>query len=148
MHQRCVLNRANLALENAALRQQLAIYQRAQKRVRFRTENRAFWVVLRKLWSGWERALAGGRTPRWDFTPHFPIACSNRWGIPGWERNLNFSNRRMRTRLSGGVGGERRANRRPLSRSDLSPSSAGPMSAEIALDPAPEKATLKCACGS
>jgi hypothetical protein len=31
-------------------------------------------------------------------------------------RDHNFSNRRMRTRMSGGVGGERRANRRPLSR--------------------------------
>jgi hypothetical protein len=29
-------------------------------------------------------------------------------GYPGWERNLNHSNRRMRTRLSSGVGGGRR----------------------------------------
>ena len=52
-----LMTRTALALENAALRQQLTIYQRAQKRVRLRAEDRAFWVVLRKLWSGWERAL-------------------------------------------------------------------------------------------
>lgn len=51
------LTRTNLALENAALRQQLAIYQRAQKRVRLRAGDRAFWVLLRKLWSGWTRPL-------------------------------------------------------------------------------------------
>jgi len=28
------------------------------------------------------------------------------WDFPGSVRNLNFSNRRMRTRMSGGVGGE------------------------------------------
>ncbi len=41
---------------------------------------------------------------------------STSWGFPGWARDLNSSNRRMRTRMSGGVGGERRENRRPLSR--------------------------------
>jgi putative transposase len=49
--------KATLALENAALRQQLTIYQRAQKRVRLRAGDRAFWVLLRKLWSGWTRPL-------------------------------------------------------------------------------------------
>ena len=58
----------------------------------------------------------GGRTRRWPFTSPSQLACSTSWGFPGSARNLNFSNRRMRTRLSGGVGGERRANRRPLSR--------------------------------
>ncbi len=50
-------SRTTLALENAALRQQLTIYQRAQTRIRLRVGDRVFWVVLRKLWSGWERAL-------------------------------------------------------------------------------------------
>jgi hypothetical protein len=50
-------SRTTLALENAALRQQLTIYQRAQTRVRLRAGDRVFWVVLRKLWTGWERAL-------------------------------------------------------------------------------------------
>ena len=41
--------RTSLALENAALRQHLTIYQRAQTRVRFRAWDRFFWVILRKL---------------------------------------------------------------------------------------------------
>ncbi len=54
---RALRSRAALALENLALRQQLAIYQRAQKRVRLRGQDRVFWVLLRRLWSGWEQAL-------------------------------------------------------------------------------------------
>jgi hypothetical protein len=49
--------KATLAFENAALRQQLTIYRRTQKTVRLRTEDRIFWVILRRLWSGWDRAL-------------------------------------------------------------------------------------------
>jgi putative transposase len=49
--------RASLVLENLALRQQLAIYQRNQKHPRLRAGDRVFWVLLRRLWSGWERAL-------------------------------------------------------------------------------------------
>ncbi len=50
-------SRATLALENVALRQQLTIYQRNQKHPRIRSRDRVFWVLLRRLWSGWERAL-------------------------------------------------------------------------------------------
>jgi putative transposase len=50
-------SRTILALENAALRQQLTIYQRNQKHPRLRIGDRAFWVLLRRAWSGWERAL-------------------------------------------------------------------------------------------
>ncbi len=49
--------RATLALENLALRQQLAIYQRNQKHPRLRIGDRVFWVVLRRIWSGWTRPL-------------------------------------------------------------------------------------------
>jgi len=48
-----VMPRAALALENAALRRQLAVYQRTRKRIRLRTEDRLFWVGLRRLWPGW-----------------------------------------------------------------------------------------------
>jgi hypothetical protein len=51
------LSRTTLALENAALREQLTIYQRNQKHPRLRIGNRASWVVLRRLWSGWKHAL-------------------------------------------------------------------------------------------
>jgi putative transposase len=49
--------RTALALENAALRQQLAVYKRTQRRPRLRAEDRAFWILLRGLWSGWAGAL-------------------------------------------------------------------------------------------
>lgn len=51
------LSRASLALENLALRQQLAIYQRDQKHPRLQASDRVFWVLLRRLWSGWERSI-------------------------------------------------------------------------------------------
>jgi putative transposase len=46
-----------LALENLALRQQLAVYKRAGKRPRLRPSDRLFWVTLARLWTGWRRAL-------------------------------------------------------------------------------------------
>jgi hypothetical protein len=52
-----LLTRTNLALENAALRQQLTIYQKSQKRTRLRIGDRTFGFVPRRLRSGWERAL-------------------------------------------------------------------------------------------
>ena len=57
MLQDLLRSRANLALENLALRQQLAIYQRGQRHSRLRAADRVFWVLLRRLWSGWERFL-------------------------------------------------------------------------------------------
>jgi hypothetical protein len=52
-----LMSQARLALENAALRQQLAIHRRTPKRTRLRPEDRLFWVVLRRLWSDWTRPL-------------------------------------------------------------------------------------------
>jgi hypothetical protein len=44
-----LMSRAALALENAVLRQQLAVCQRTQKRARLRPEDRIFWIILRRL---------------------------------------------------------------------------------------------------
>jgi len=52
-----LMPRATLALENAALRQQLAVYLRTSKRARLRTSDRMFWVALRRFWPDWTRAL-------------------------------------------------------------------------------------------
>jgi putative transposase len=52
-----LMSRAALALENAALRQQLAVYLRISKRTRLRTNDRVFWVILRRLWPDWNRPL-------------------------------------------------------------------------------------------
>ena len=42
-----------VALENAALRQQLAAYLRAEKRPRLQPGDRAFWVLVRRVWTDW-----------------------------------------------------------------------------------------------
>jgi putative transposase len=46
-----------LVLENLALRQQLAVYKRVQKRPRLRPTDRAFWAWLSRLWDGWKTPL-------------------------------------------------------------------------------------------
>jgi hypothetical protein len=46
-----------IAIENAALRLQLAAFQRKRKRPLLTTLDRVFWITLRRLWSGWRRPL-------------------------------------------------------------------------------------------
>jgi len=48
---------ADLVVENLALRQELANFQRTSARPRLRKSDRAFWVVLSHLWSRWADAL-------------------------------------------------------------------------------------------
>ncbi len=50
-------DRAELAMENLALRQQLAILEQTAKRPRLRTRDRVFWVWLSRLWSSWRSCL-------------------------------------------------------------------------------------------
>jgi hypothetical protein len=47
----------DLALENLALRQQLAIFKRRHPRPSLRPTDRFFWVWLSKIWTGWREAL-------------------------------------------------------------------------------------------
>jgi hypothetical protein len=49
--------RCNLALENLALRQQLAILKRTQKRPAISTKDRLFWVSLSRIWSEWRATV-------------------------------------------------------------------------------------------
>jgi putative transposase len=51
------LPRHRLALEAAALRQQLAVFKRKQPRPRLSRADRIFWTALRRLYSGWPDAL-------------------------------------------------------------------------------------------
>ena len=51
------LPRHKLALEAVALRQQLAVFKRKQSRPRLHRLDRLFWIVLRRVWSGWSEAL-------------------------------------------------------------------------------------------
>jgi hypothetical protein len=46
-----------LALENLALRQQLAVYKRKAPRPRLRPADRLFWAGLARVWTGWRQAL-------------------------------------------------------------------------------------------
>jgi len=50
-------SRANLVLENLALRQQLAILKHKHPRPVCGLFDRAFWVVLSRMWPGWSSAL-------------------------------------------------------------------------------------------
>src|SRR4029077_15154090 len=50
--------RADLVLENLALRQQLAIRARRRPRPRLFVLDRAIWVGLAKVWPGWRDTLA------------------------------------------------------------------------------------------
>src|ERR1035437_9240439 len=52
-----VTDRRDLLLENAALRQQLAIYQRNGNRPKLTSANRLFWVWLSRPWPSWRTAL-------------------------------------------------------------------------------------------
>ncbi len=52
-----VRDRTELAAENLALRQQLALLTERKRRPRLRTRDRIFWVWLSRLWSGWRSVL-------------------------------------------------------------------------------------------
>jgi hypothetical protein len=49
--------RGEMALENLALRQQLAVLRRSARRPRLRRRDRLFWVWLARLWRRWADAL-------------------------------------------------------------------------------------------
>jgi hypothetical protein len=46
-----------LALENLALHQQLAVYKRTATRPKLRQTDRLFWVWLARVWAGWRQPL-------------------------------------------------------------------------------------------
>ena len=58
-----------LALENLALRHQLAVYKRTVPRPRLRRSDRLWWVWLAKVWTGWRQSLVivtPGTVLRWQ----------------------------------------------------------------------------------
>ena len=52
-----VHSRRDLLLENLALRQQLGVLKQRHPQPRFAALDKLFWVILRRLWPGWKRAL-------------------------------------------------------------------------------------------
>src|SRR5436190_21528667 len=58
-----------LALENLALHQQLAVYKGSVTRPKLRTADRLFWVGLARVWAGWRHSLvivAPATVMRWQ----------------------------------------------------------------------------------
>src|SRR5947207_10448273 len=53
-----------LALENLALRQQLAVWKAREPRPRLTEMDRIFWVFLSKLWTSWRHSLQVAGRPR------------------------------------------------------------------------------------
>ena len=51
------VSRHRLALEVAALRQQLVVFKRKRPRPLLRKIDRLFWITFRHRWSGWAAAL-------------------------------------------------------------------------------------------
>lgn len=52
-----LMNQTELAAENLALRQQLAVLERRSKRPRLRKRDRIFWAALSRVWANWRSAL-------------------------------------------------------------------------------------------
>jgi putative transposase len=52
-----IRGRRNLVLENLALRHQLMVIRRQVERPRLTNADRSVWILLRRLWSDWDKAL-------------------------------------------------------------------------------------------
>ncbi len=76
-----------LALENLALRQQLAVWKARQPRPRLRAMDRIFWVVLSRLWKSWRNSLRMVR-------PETVVG----WHRQGFRRYWAWKSRRRRGR--------------------------------------------------
>jgi putative transposase len=46
-----------IALENLALRHQLAVYKKMMNRPKLLNSDRLFWIALSSVWTGWRQAL-------------------------------------------------------------------------------------------
>ncbi len=80
---RVTRSRGDLLLENLALRQQLAIYQRRAYRPRLTDRDRRFWSVLARSWFGWRASLV-------FVEPDTVI----RWHRTAWRRYWRWKSRR------------------------------------------------------
>src|SRR3989441_4607564 len=92
-----------LALENLALRHQLAVYKRTVTRPKLRNSDRLFWVALSRVWAGWREALAivaPDTVLRWQrrrFRRHWTALCSR---PPVGRPPVNVEIRALVTRMA------------------------------------------------
>jgi len=90
-----------LALENLALRQQLAILHRKTKRPKLTKADRAFWVALSRLWPDWQNALILVKPQtviRWHrkgFRLYWTWKSRNKGGRPQIDAEIRTLIRRM-----------------------------------------------------
>jgi hypothetical protein len=84
--------RRSLMLENVALRQQLAVFKRQQPRPRLGAMDRLFWVVARRFWAQWKKALVivlPDTVVRWHrsgFKLYWAMLCKVRKPVGGGRR--------------------------------------------------------------
>ena len=50
-------SRRDILMENLALRQQLTVLKQRHPQPRFGVSDKLFWMMLRRFWPGWKRAL-------------------------------------------------------------------------------------------
>src|SRR5262245_22075733 len=86
-----------LALENLALRQQLAVWKARQPRPRLTQMDRLFWVLLSRVWTSWRHSMQVVRPEtvigwhRHGFRRYWTWKSGRRWGRPAIGRELRQS---------------------------------------------------------
>jgi hypothetical protein len=98
---RLLVDRAAIAVENLALRQQLAVALRRGPRPTLRKRDRLFWVLLSNVWTEWRSALVlvkPDTVVRWHrmgFRLYWRWKSRRRGGRPGVSRDVRDLIRRM-----------------------------------------------------
>jgi putative transposase len=94
--------RSELAIENLALRQQLAVLKRRHRRPRLRKSDRFFWLLLSRSWERWKETLVIVKPEtvlRWHrrrFASYWTrLSGHNSPGPPGMDREIRELIRKM-----------------------------------------------------
>ncbi len=100
---RCLVSafktRRELALENLALRQQLAVLRRSVKRPCLSDFHRGFWVLLSRIWKDWRRSLLLVKRLSGDSYPVAPLRFQTLLDMEEPETSAGpFTHRSRRTR--------------------------------------------------
>lgn len=104
----CLRSKKSIALENIALRQQLAIYKRTKRRVHLLSRDRKFWVFLKQSWPKWRDFLVIVK-PETVLSWH-ANRTRIRWGA--MSRSVRFGRKAVSPRIVAIV--EQMANENPL----------------------------------
>src|SRR3989441_8351420 len=97
----CLRTHRELALENLALRQQLAVWKAREPRPRLTELDRIFWACLSRLWTRWRQSLQLVRPEtvvgwhRQGFRRYWAWKSRRRSGRPMISRELRDLIRRM-----------------------------------------------------